>query len=540
MKIIKNIYKLLKIIKEIYLYLILAIIFGVLGFLCSIFIPTIPIYYLLHDGSSFVLLIVVLISLPIMRGFFKYAEQWCNHYVAFSSLAIIRNKIFQKIANYKMPKIEQIDRGDLLNMITNDVEMLEVFYAHTITPIFIAIITNGIVLFLLFKINVLLGMLGLISYIMIGILIPWLFAKKLTNTGTNNRLLLSKLNNLINQSFLGIYEIKYLKIKTNYLNQINKCSNEINKIEENIQKNNALIQMMTTLIINITMLLYILIMFKYNILSSNAIIGFVLLASSFAPVIALANLGSGLTNTIASAKRVLNLLEQKEEIILKKEKLENENLPIDVVKLSYNYNEQKVLNNINLKLNQNIIGIFGKSGSGKTTLLKILMGYYEDYQGNVFIQKKELKNINQQDINNNQGYLEQDTYIFNTTILNNIKIAKKNATIEEVILACKKANIYEFINNLEDKFETIVSNEETILSAGERQRIGLARIFLAKKRNLLLDEPTSNLDALNEGLVLQSIMREQKEKNIIIVSHRLSTLNICKTIMEIRKGELCE
>ena len=271
--------------------------------------------------------------------------------------------------------------------------------------------------------------------------------------------------------------------------------------------------------------------------NEQAIICVVSLMSSFGPVSALAALGSTLQNTLASGNRVLDILEEKPFI---EDVTGKDNEPfgdIQVEHVEFAYKEEPVLKNLSMRVPENhIVGIVGKSGSGKSTLLKLLMRFWEPQKGNISINNISLQNINTDHLRDMESYVTQDTHLFHDSILNNIRIAKLDASDEEVMEACRKASIHDFIMSLPNAYETNVGELGDSLSSGERQRIGLARAFLHQSECILLDEPTSNLDSLNEATILKSLDDEKDQKTIVIVSHRSSTMRIAESILEMEGG----
>ena len=212
---------------------------------------------------------------------------------------------------------------------------------------------------------------------------------------------------------------------------------------------------------------------------------------------------------------------------------------MDMMHVDFAYDKEQILKDMNLNIQENeVIGIQGKSGSGKSTLLKLLMRFWNVSGGNILVDGIDIKNLNTSNLRKNEGYVTQETILFHDTIENNLRVAKQDATIEEIQLACKKANIHEYIQSSPNGYKTLVEELGSSLSGGERQRIGLARMFLHDSKLVLLDEPTSNLDSLNEGIILKSIYEERKNKTIIFVSHRESTLAHCNRVIHMESNRV--
>ena len=263
------------------------------------------------------------------------------------------------------------------------------------------------------------------------------------------------------------------------------------------------------------------------------------LMSSFGPVIALSNLGSGLQNTFAAGNRVLDILEEEPitEDVTGRQQTTFQGASVE--NLSFTYDKEKILTDLFAEFPENsVIGIKGKSGSGKSTLLKLLMRFWQPDNGAIKISNKDIENINTTDLRNMESYVTQETYLFHDSIANNLRVANPEATDEELKEACKKAAVHDFIETLPQGYDTQVGELGSTLSGGERQRLGLARTFLHKAPLILLDEPTSNLDSLNEAVILKTIDQERQDKTIILVSHRASTMAIADNVYNIENGRL--
>lgn len=531
---------LIGLVKPLIHIMFLAVLFGVLGFLCSIFLTTISAKLLTFIIFNIKIIninrfFMLIIFLGVFRGFLRYAEQLSNHYIAFKLLAIIRNKVFTALRRLSPAKLEGRDKGNLISLITSDIELLEVFYAHTISPILIAFLTSLIMSIYIGTYNIYLGIFSLISYFIIGVVMPLYFSKKGKDEGLVLRNQIGDLNSNIYDSLKGIDELiqfdgKDIKIKEmeNLTDRVLINLEKIKNYEsENRALSGAIISSLSTLMFFIGLYLFT----NNKIDFTGFITSVVALFSSFGPVLALSNLSANMRYTLASGERVLSLLEEKPIVEDVKNNKEIEFDGININNIKFSYDNELILDNLSLDIKKkNVLGIFGKSGSGKSTLLKLIMRFWQVDSGNIKISNKNINKIDTKNLRNLQSYVTQETHIFEQTIRDNIGIGKKNATMEEIIEASKKASIHDFIVRLKDGYETKLGDKFIKLSSGEKQRIGLARAFLHNSDLILLDEPTSNLDSLNEAIILDSINKEKKGKTIIIVSHRKSALNIADDI----------
>lgn len=534
--------KLITLVKPLIGFMFLAIIAGVIGNLAAIFIPAYSSYVIANIVSrsvqinlnmSFILLIVLAIS----RGFLRYVEQLCNHFIAFKLLAIIRNKVFRALRRLAPAKLEGKEKGNLISLITSDIELLEVFYAHTISPIFIAFITSVIVVSILFAYSVKAAIFAMISYLIVGLFLPIFSSKSGKKEGLELRNEFADLNSYLLDSLRGMKEVIQYSYGEKRLDYIDETTVKLNRKQERIKVFEAQNRGFTTSIVALLGLIMFVIM-KNEMVAifdiNKLIVVTVLFMSSFGPVIALSSLSANLRSTFASGDRVLNILEEKPQVLEVYDQNKTYFSDLKIEDITFSYNDEIILNDFNLSLeNGEKLAIFGKSGSGKSTLLKLIMRFWDVDKGEIKISDRNIKQVNTKDLRDIENYMTQETYLFQGSILENIKIAKKDASLNEVIEACKKASIHDFICSLKDGYETNVGELGEKLSSGEKQRIGLARVFLHDAPLYILDEPTSNLDALNEGIILNAISKEEN-KSMLIVSHRKSALNIADKTIEIK------
>lgn len=543
---IKVMGKLIGLVKPLLHIMILAIFMGVLGFLCSIFITILGgmgLVNILGINTSLSLKIIFLAVtiFAVLRGILRYLEQASNHYIAFKILALIRNKVFTSLRKLAPAKLERKDKGNLISIITSDIELLEVFYAHTISPIIIAFLTSLIMVIFIGKYNIVLGVIALLGYITVGVIIPIVSYKKGEDVGKDYRNNFGEMNSFFLDSLRGIRESIQYNATKKRLEDINNLTEKLDEKQKKLKDYEGSIKAVTDgtiLTFSLLMLFVSIYLNSKNIINfEGVLISTISMMSSFGPVTALSNLANNLFHTLASGNRVLDILEEEPVVyeIINKKDISFEGLKCENV--NFSYDKEEILKDVSLDIPKNkIVGIQGKSGSGKSTLLKLLMRFWDVNGGEIKISNENIKNINTSSLRDMESYVTQSTYLFNDTIKNNIKIAKENATMEEIIEASKKASLHEFIEKLPKGYETNVGELGDSLSGGEKQRIGIARAFLHNGPLILLDEPTSNLDSLNEGIILKSLKEECKDKTVVLVSHRKSTMNITDILYKMKEG----
>lgn len=549
--IIKLIYKLLSLLGSFIGVLFLAVINGTVGFLLAISITVFAAIAILKlmgitIGISYTVIAIIITSCGILRGLIRYVEQYSNHYIAFKILAIIRDKLFRALRKLSPAKLDDKNKGELISILQSDIETLEVFYAHTVSPFLIALLTSTVmVIFISLMTSIHLGLSALLSYILIGVIIPVIYYNLNKKYGRSYRQKLGEFEGYYLDSIYGGYEILSQNKNVERSQSVDNSSKALIKMNKAIEDKGSLFKNITNALIVILNLLIVIvggILIEKGLINEYKIIlAYVALTSSFGSVVALANLPGNLTMSFASGNRVLDILE--EEAIVKEGNDINEFAfeEVELKNVSFGYDDELILKDINLKLKKGeIIGIVGASGSGKTTILKLLMHFYYVRTGEILYNNINVNKISHKALYDNVNLFSQTTYLFSDTILNNLLIAKPNASMDEVIEACKNASIYDYIMKLENKFETKITDLKDNLSSGEKQRLGLARVFLNKPKLLLLDEATSNIDAINEGIILNAINKYKKDMAVLIVSHRLSTLSICQRIYEFKENTLCQ
>lgn len=536
--------RLLSLVKPLTGHMLLAITLGVIGHLAATFITIIGGAALLNllgfeTPFSLKIMLTLLVVFAILRGVLHYGEQAFNHYIAFSLLALIRDKVFRSLRKLCPAKLEGKEKGNLISIITSDIELLEVFYAHTISPIVIAFLTSLIMTIFIGHFHPSLGVLAALAYLTIGVIIPSIASKLTAKAGIVFRSKSGQLSSFVLDSLRGLPEILQYNVGKKRLQEMNARTDELSKEEERIKKSigiNSALTQAVILLFDITILVLGFHLYIFNQVDFvGLLIPIIALMSSFGPVIALANLGSTLTNTFAAGNRVLNILDDTPVVEELSGNPEINFLGAKAEHVSFAYDGETILSDVTLDIPENkVLGIVGKSGSGKSTFLKLLMRFWDTNKGKILISDTDIKNINTSNLRNMESFVTQETHLFHDSIKNNLLVAKPNATDEEIEAACKKASVHDFILKLPNGYDTPVGELGDTLSGGERQRLGLARAFLHDAPFLLLDEPTSNLDSLNEAVILKSIYEERKDKTVVLVSHRESTMKIADQIYRIK------
>lgn len=540
---------LLKLVTPLAHIMAFTITMGTLGFLAAIFIMVLGAMGLVNllnfdTHLSFSGILTALIVLAVARGALRYLEQMSGHYIAFKLLALLRDKVFSSLRRLAFVKLQDKQAGQLVSLVTNDIELLEVFYAHTIAPIMIAFFTSAILLLVFGHLSGWFVVVALAAYLTVGVILPIITTKLAREDGRRYRELVGEMNDFFLDSVRGMKEIQLFGYAKQRLDEIQQRSQKIDTAFERIKDQEAKVRVYTEVAVsafNIIMLFTGLILFSLDKIDFSAfLIGVILLMSSYGPVIALSNLSSNLLQTLASGERVLSLLAEEPELKDVESAVDLKDVSrIDVENVSFAYGEEQILSDVSLSVTKGeILGIHGRSGSGKSTLLKLLMRFYDPKSGSIKINGETLPDINTRSLRDNMAYITQQTYIFNETIEENIRLARRDATLEEIMEAAKKASIHDFILSLPEGYQTKMTELGGNLSDGEKQRIGIARAFLHNAPIILLDEPTSNLDSLNEAMILKSLLNVKAEKLIILVSHRQSTMAICDQVIGIENGRM--
>ena len=532
--------RLIGLVKPLSGYMCLAITMGLIGHLCAAFITVFGGYAIvnvLNDQPTAVLFAAVLIF-ALVRGFLRYAEQACNHFIAFKLLALIRDKVFGALRRLCPAKLEGKDKGNLISIITSDIELLEVFYAHTISPICIAFLFTIVMVCFIASFHVALGVLALAAYVTVGVIIPILTSKFSGDDGIRFRSKSGQLSSFVLDSLRGLSETIQYGQGEKRMAEMNAQTDHLSKNEERMKRTTG----RNTAVTNTVILIFDLGM----LFLSAKLVGFegclmatLALMSSFGPVVALAALGATLQNTFAAGNRVLDILDESPVVEEITGKTEIGFHGASAKKVTFAYGEERILDDFSVEIPRNkIIGINGRSGSGKSTLLKLFMRFWQAQHGSVTVSGRNVDDINTSNLRSLESFVTQETHLFHDSIRNNLRIAKLDATDDEIIAACIKASVHDFIMSLPKGYDTEVGELGDTLSGGERQRLGLARAFLHDAPFMLLDEPTSNLDSLNEAVILKSLHQECADKTVVLVSHRKSTMGIADTVYSVEHGRM--
>lgn len=545
---------LIGLVKPLLHIMLASIILGTAGYLCAIFLTILAGQVIVHGviaggAGSIKTIITVMIIIAILRGILHYAEQYCNHFIAFKLLAIIRHKVFAALRKLCPAKLEGRDKGNLISIITTDIELLEVFYAHTISPIAIAALTSLVMVFFIGRYHWLAGILALAAYLVVGVVIPMWNGRRGSQMGMEFRTNFGELNSFVLDSLRGLDETIQYDQGEKRKEQMSERSGSLAGMQEKLSRMEGSQRSFTNLVIllasfgmlGLTVWLY----GKGEIGFEGILTCTIAMMGSFGPVVALSSLSNNLNQTLASGERVLSMLEEMpmvEEIPESRSGVsENKNgfSGAEAQNVTFAYENETILDDYSLKLEPGkITGIHGASGSGKSTLLKLLMRFWDVNQGKVSVDGVDVRKIPTKNLRDMESYVTQETHLFHDSIANNIAVGRPGASREEIIEAAKKASIHEFIMKLPKGYDTEVGELGDTLSGGEKQRIGIARAFLHDSPLILMDEPTSNLDSLNEGIILKSLREASEKKTVVLVSHRKSTMNIVDTVFEMKDGRI--
>lgn len=542
--------RLIGLVKPLSGFMILAILMGLAGNLCASFITILGGYAILEvlgigAGISLGVIFTLAVLFALVRAGLRYAEQSCNHFIAFKLLALIRDKVLRALRKLCPAKLEGRDKGDLISVITSDIELLEVFYAHTISPAAIALLFTVIMCLFIGSFNALLGLLALAAYLIVGLLIPLVVSGLSGDNGLKYRAGAGELSAFVLDSLRGLSETLQYNQGAKRLGEMNARSDALSADEEKMKRiagRNSAVTNVVILVFDLLMLFASVSLYRAGEVGfAGVLIPTMAMMSSFGPCVALAALGSTLQNTFAAGNRVLDILDETPVTadITDKPETTFDGAAAKNLSFSYASTGERILSDLSLDIPKgSVVGITGRSGSGKSTLLKLFMRFWRATSGEADISGRSVDEINTADLRGMESFVTQETHLFHDSIRNNLKIAKLDATDEEIENACKKASVHDFIMTLPQGYDTPVGELGDTLSGGERQRIGLARAFLHDAPLMLLDEPTSNLDSLNEAVILRSLREEKSGGTIMLVSHRKSTMRICDKVCSVEHGRL--
>lgn len=476
----------------------------------------------------------LLILCGVIRGVARYMEQYLNHDIAFSLLANVRSSIFKVLRKLGPAKLSGKNSGDMITAITTDVEALEVFFAHTISPVFIAIGTSLVLVSYLLTIHFYLGLILLLGHLFVGVFVPVISYKQHEKTGSVYQETFVSLNQQVIENVDSIRDINQFSLEEEKLASLHEAGEKLNQEYQKKLKQSSKIQILSEFGVIGTTILIILVGTQLDLSVSQQVTTSIITLSSFGSVLALSGLGNALLSTFASGKRLFALVNEEPNVVFNSDKQQHKNEFNDLVieNLSFSYDEKQILDNLNINLEKGVtLGIGGESGKGKSTILKLLMRYFDPNQGRILFDKTNLKDYSETELHSLESVMEQKTFIFADTIKNNISLKNEKISQEDIEKAAEAASLSEWIESLPDKYETKIGGQNRGVSDGEKQRIGLARVFLHDAPLLLLDEPTSSLDYLNEQKILHTIKHISEGKTTIVVSHRKSTLNIADEVM---------
>lgn len=545
---LRTLLRMLVLVKPLSGFMALAVLFGTLGFLTAQFIPILGGYAILAGlGTPLPLnlttIFILLAACALTRAIFRFIEQRTNHYIAFTLLALVRDRLFKALRRLSPAKLEGRDKGDLISLLTSDVELLEVFYAHTVSPICIAAIVETLMCLFIGLYHWSLGLLALLAFLSVGLLLPILVSRRSGNLGEKLRAESGELAAHMLESIRGVDEIQQYDGGAKRLREIAEKTDRLSARQGLLSRltgTNLAIANAMILLFDIAMFALAAYLYSQGIVGLDGfLIPFIALTSSFGPVTALSALGTTLQSTVASGARVLSIIDEKPETEDVFGQAEIAFAGAKATDVSFAYGPEGVLSHFSLDIPQGkITGIVGKSGCGKSTLLKLLMRFWRVKQGRIAISGRDIEQVNTANLRQMESYMTQSTQLFQDTIANNVRIGKLDASQQEIEQACKKASIHDFIMTLPKGYETMVGELGDTLSGGEKQRLGLARAFLHQAPFLLLDEPTSSLDSLNEAIVLKSLQAAAADKTILLVSHRPSTMRIADEVLAMDAGRI--
>ncbi len=559
--------RLIGLVKPLAGFMVLAILMGLAGHLCASFITILGGYAALDllgfdTGLSLTVIFVCVVIFAVSRAALRYGEQSCNHFIAFKLLALIRDRVFQALRKLCPAKLEGRDKGDLIAVITSDIELLEVFYAHTISPAVIAALYTIILCLFIGSFHPALGLLALFAYLTVGLFVPMVTSKAGGGTGMKFRRDSGALSGFVLDSLRGLSETLQYGQGEERLARMNTQTEALSETEGRMKRTAGRNQAVTNtviLVFDLVMLFVSAALYQGGAVDfAGVLIPTMALFSSFGPAVALANLGSTLQNTFAAGNRVLDILDETPVVkeVAGREKTEFEDAEARDVTFSYGNpgnshgkasgsscgaasGGERILDGLSLEIPKGkVIGLVGKSGSGKSTLLKLFMRFWDVQGGSVRISGRDVDKINTSDLRDMESFMTQETHLFHDSIKNNLRIAKPDATDAQMEVACRKASVHDFIMSLPQGYDTPVGELGDTLSGGERQRLGLARAFLHEAAFLLLDEPTSNLDSLNEAVILKSLHEEREGRTVLLVSHRQSTMRIADMAYSVENGRM--
>ena len=451
--------RLIGLVKSMLHIMLAAILLGTVGYLCAIFLTITAskaVMKVAGGGAFSGRLFFGLILLAVMRGIFHYAEQYCNHFIAFKLLAVIRHKVFAALRRLCPAKLEGRDKGNLISIITTDIELLEVFYAHTISPIAIAVLTSVFMVCFMRRYHWCAGVFALIAYFFVGVVIPLWNGKRSGDKGMEYRNAFGELNSFVLESVRGLDETIQYGYGEKRNQQMEERSVSLGRMQKELSRMEGSQRAVTNLVIllfSFGMLFLMLSLYERGAVSFEAVvICTVAQMGSFGPVVALSSLSNNLNQTLASGERVLSILEETPmveevpgDVMTEKDRVETFR-GASASHVTFSYEDEVILKDYSIRLEPGkVIGIHGASGSGKSTFLKLLMRFWDVTRGEIDVDGREIKGIPTAGLRDMESYVTQETHLFHDSIANNIAIAKPGASRKEIIEAAEKASIHNFI-----------------------------------------------------------------------------------------------
>ena len=530
--------------------MVVAVACGVAGFCCATFLPTLAAWAAVSvargslGAEGLPAVFCALAALAVLRGVLHYAEQSCNHYIAFRLLAHVRDLVFGKLRELAPARLAGSDRGDLVSTLTADVELLEVFFAHTVSPVCIAAVMSGIMVAFLGRYDLRLGMVALVGYLVVGLALPLLASRASGGLGRELRDRAGGLSGLVLDGLRGLAELLQFDAGERYLERLGEDSLALSGLQRRMSGLGGMGSAVAGACIIPLLSLAELALAAHLVVSgsldgASAAVCVVAFLGSFGPVVALARLGTGLQATLAAGSRVLDLLDEEPQV---EEVTDGAQVGFDGAELrgvSFSYEGERVLSDVSLELPRgSVVGVVGKSGSGKSTLCRLLMRFWDPDRGSILVSGERIDSLDTGCLRSLEALVEQDTQLFHDSIRDNLLIARPDATQEELEEACRAASVHDFVTSLPQGYDSMVGELGDTLSGGERQRLGLARAFLHDAPLLILDEPTSSLDSLNEGTILRSLDRQRGKRTVLLVSHRASTMSLADASFSMDDGRV--
>lgn len=538
--------RLINFMKKLLPVILLAVFFAVFGFLITVYIPA-KIISLGFDAVNVeklkIISLIILVVLAISRGLFRYGEHYFGHYVAFKVLADFRREIFSKLRRLAPSKLDSQDSGALLKLIGEDVEALEVFFAHTLAPITTGTIVSIVLIIYYLQYNILLALIAIIVYFTLAVIIPNVFSNKLKPLLEVQQKYRKSYTSYFLESLRGMKDLLQLGVEKERFKNLSKESQIVNKKERNVAKLNFLQFSYSFLTIGFGVLAFAFVDFilvNKNVISvKGAVITLVVFSSSFAPFLELSRLPLGLGRALQAAKQTFSLLDENEPLGNdgSKEIEKINEIKFENVDFSYPKRDKMIFENLNLHFeDEKIVGLVGESGSGKSTLMKIVMKWYMAKSGKISLNEEDILEIDSRKLQEKIAYIPQFPQIFSQTIRENLVLGNDKITDEEILEIAEKCRLKDVILSTENGLDTKINSEKIIFSSGEMQRLELMRALLKRADVYIFDEPTSNLDTLNESIIL-NLIKENCKGMVFLISHRMSTVSFSDIVYRVENGK---